>query len=94
MFRPTAEQESIAYKILAFYEKQNGYDRIWTNQQLRALDIQNIVPKEDGVEIHLSRPGLLIGPKGKNIKELEEFLGCNVRIVEVFSWYNILYSMS
>jgi len=33
--------------------------------------------------VYLRRPGLLIGRGGKTIKELEEHLGCKVKVVEI-----------
>jgi hypothetical protein len=37
---------------------------------------------EGGIEIHTARPGILIGPRGRNIDALSKYLGCEIRIIE------------
>jgi hypothetical protein len=37
---------------------------------------------ESGIAIHTARPGILIGPRGRNIDALEKFLDCKIRIIE------------
>lgn len=39
--------------------------------------------EENELHVHVRRPGLLIGERGKNINALQEFLECTVHIHEV-----------
>ena len=79
----TKEQE-IAMVIGQYYLKKNDGDYTATQaevEKLRITSIRSLGPGE-GIEITLSRPGLLIGRRGAEIEALSQFLGMKVKIVE------------
>lgn len=92
MKRPEARAEEIGYSIAAFYlDKFKGnYDL--AGQAVRRLEVTDIKvdPATGDVEISLARPGLLIGSQGENINSLRAYLKRKIRIVEHFSWNDIL----
>lgn len=92
MYKPSREEEDVAYKILGFYQDKNNNDHEQTNKELDSLRITDINVDRGEVNIHLARPGLIIGAKGKNIDALQERLGMKVNIFESFDWSNILHS--
>ena len=90
--RLTEEEKKIIIQIGQFYLKKNDGDHDKTVKELTSLGIRRISLKSqhfckfcttgEAVEITLFCPGILIGKKGKNIENLEAFLGKHVAIVE------------
>lgn len=92
----TAAQE-IAIKIGLFYLAKHNNDYAAAQREIESLRITNIVVASvkgsavDSVEIHLSRPGLLIGRKGENVGNLTTHLGIAfIKIVETNDWLDWL----
>lgn len=69
-------------KIWHYYYGANDKNYIDASNAIRKLDITDIVCLPEEVVIVLRRPGLLIGPKGKNIECLQKALGMPIRIEE------------
>lgn len=69
----------ICEKIGQFFLKRNNGDYEKTNEQISRLGIQDI---EAQLVIKTSRPGCLIGGRGQQITDLEEFLGMKIKIEE------------
>ena len=90
---PIVDKITIASKIGRFYAEKHGWDTAAANKEILSLRISDIVINSDGIEIHLSRPGLLIGRRGTNIEALQRFLGCRIHIEEVndISDYMLVY---
>lgn len=83
-FEKISEQvKEISASIGQFYLQKNSGDYVKTREEIEQLRIKEIEMLGDRLNIKLSRPGLLIGPKGKNINELSEFLKLNIHIQEV-----------
>lgn len=61
----------IANQISTFYLEKSDWDYEKCNEEIEKLKIQNIVIGEDVIEIHLCRPGLLIGKHGENINMIQ-----------------------
>lgn len=51
-------------------------------KEIRSLGICKIVVNESEIEFHVTRPGILIGPRGANITNLESYLGKKIKIFE------------
>jgi hypothetical protein len=86
---PSHEARTIGYEIAAYYLKKHGNEEA-SNEAMGALRVTDIRVEGDKVEIHLCRPGLLIGSKGENIEGLIKHLNKKVHIVEAFDWGNVL----
>ena len=95
MIKASKAQE-FAGKIGQFYLEKRNFDYDETAEDLERLRIANIEFDETKKElkISLSRPGLLIGQKGKNIEDLTKALGVNIKIVEVGNWLDFLVPIS
>ena len=87
----TPEQIEIANNISSFYLRKNNFDYKKTNEEIEKVRIQNVEKTEKGITIFTERPGLLIGRRGENINQLQEFLNCEIRIEEVSSLYSYMY---
>lgn len=87
----TPEQIEIAEKISSFYLRKNNFDYKKTNEEIEKVRIQNVEKTEKGITIFTERPGLLIGWRGENINQLQEFLNCEIRIEEVDSLSGYMY---
>lgn len=70
------------FKIFAlFYEAEYG---IMAREEIIKLGIEKVIINNDLIEIHLERPGLLIGKKCSNINKLNSiFEGYNINIKEI-----------
>ena len=103
MEAPTQEVKKLAAEIGLFFLHKNEEDYAKTRQEIQNMGITRLeikmLPnrKNDGnpsrlfiekcLEITLARPGLIIGPKGRLITELQEHLNSldepiSLRIVE------------
>lgn len=80
--KPTEKEKQIGYAISNFYSKKflDG------GSEIEKLKIRDIIVDENGVHIYLVRPGLLIGRRGQNLKELEEHLDKKVSVYESYDW--------
>lgn len=68
-------------KFAYFYESEYGLS---AREKITNLGIRDIFFYGNSVEIHLERPGLIIGPKCENINKLQEFVTpYKIHIVEV-----------
>jgi hypothetical protein len=76
------EVKNISYDIGEYYLLKNDYDYRKTEEEIQSLKIGGIEITDNGIHIYTSRPGQLIGPKGKNIEALELFLKKKVLIHE------------
>jgi len=80
--RFSEETINIAKQIGEFYLEKNKGDYEKTREEIERLRIVDIVQLADTVEIKAVRVGLLIGPGGKNINQLEQYLGQKIYIKE------------
>ena len=80
----TTEVKNIGYDIGEYYLSKNDNDYRKTEKEIESIKISGITVNGKEVHIYTSRPGLLIGPKGKNIDALELFLK------KRFSFMNVL----
>ena len=85
----TSSQE-IAMKIGQYYLKKNNYDFQATAVELEKLRITDIAFSGDKVTISTSRPGLLIGLRGRTIEALTEYLGVKIHLIESSHWLDWL----
>ena len=90
---PSTETE-ICQKLADYYTdkhiQNNEYlpDSIeQASSEIKSMGIQKLFldKKNNFLHIHLSRPGILIGPKGSNISKLEKYLGLKIKIYETKS---------
>lgn len=72
----------VCEKIGQFYlQKHNGnYNKAAI--EIAKLGITGILVSNKRIIIQLYRPGLLIGVRGENVENLQEFLGINLHIEE------------
>jgi hypothetical protein len=75
---------------LFFYNEQ-GKDIDNTYLLLLKLLISKVEVDNDIVTIYTSRPGLLIGPKGKRINALGQHLKKTIKVVEVNCVTDMMY---
>lgn len=69
----------------------NSFDYDKTAKQIHDMSITNIVSTDDVITIETSRPGLLIGHKGKTFELIERlFPGKKLEVVESFSWADLI----
>lgn len=66
--------KNIAEEIGYFYLLKNNNDYSATADELIALRLNKIEVKNDMVFLETSRPGLIIGKRGENFKQLEDYL--------------------
>ena len=78
----TEKQKELAEQIGLFYLAKNGGDYIKTREEIERLGIKDILPVKDIAIIWTTRPGLLIGKRGKNILALEYFIHYKIHIIE------------
>jgi len=90
MKNPPLRTHEIGVQIGLFFLKQKNEDYHATREFLRDLDILDIQEDDEKISISTSRPGLLIGHKGKNINGLEELFGKKIVIIESFSWTDMI----
>lgn len=90
MNKPNSRLQEIGIKIGLFFlgQKNENYDE--ARKFIRDLDILDIQEDDEKISVSTSRPGLLIGRKGKNIDGLTELFGKKIHIIEVFSWTDII----
>lgn len=91
MVKISEDKIIIARKVADFYWRKNNLDDAKTNAEIENLKIQDFTLTDQDVVIHTCRPGLLIGRYGENIKNLENFLGIKVRILEVDNVNNYMF---
>lgn len=75
-------RKEICEKIGQFYLQKNNGDYNQTEAEILMLGIQNIFENNTSVTIILGQPGRLIGPRGKNIEDLQKYLKKDIRIFE------------
>jgi ribosomal protein S3 len=85
-----AETLEIASQISSFYLRKYNFNTEAANAMIESLRIFDIKKEEGVIEIHTSRPGLLIGKKGSNIDGLTVHLGSPIKIVEVQSLSDLM----
>lgn len=92
MNRPAPELQHIGIQLGLFFLSQKENNFLETAKFLQKLNITDIQLSRDAqtVIIHTSRPGLLIGTKGKNIEGLTKALAKKIHIVESFSWADVI----
>lgn len=71
----TKEVDAVCLRIGTYYRNKFGNK---AKQEVESLGISNIDIVNGYLEITLLRPGKLIGVRGKNINELEAFLGMKI----------------
>lgn len=64
-----------------FYLEKHGGDVYAANQEIERVRINNLSFEDGALVIETSRPGILIGKRGENIKALQERLG-SIKITE------------
>ncbi len=82
----TPEVDAVCLRIGTFYRNKFG-DK--AKQEVEALGISNVAIVNGSLEITLLRVGRIIGVRGKNITELGDFLGMNIKVIEAmvdWSW--------
>jgi len=73
----------ILNKIGECFLRLNNRDYKKTEELLRSMQISSVeVVSNTKIVIMLRRPGLLIGPKGKSVTALSDFLKMEVKIIE------------
>lgn len=90
MKKPNVSLQGIAARIGLYFLEQNKEDYNKTREFIRDLDILDIQEDGEKISISTSRPGLLIGRKGKNIDGLTELFGKKIHIIEAFSWTDMI----
>ena len=84
--KPSEEEKNIGYSISSFYSNKF----LDAEKEIEKLKIRDILLSEDGVHIHLLRPGLLIGRRGQNLHELSSYIGKQIYVHEGFDWDSLL----
>jgi len=74
--------KEIAAQIGNFFLVKNKNDYVITQKEIESLRISNITVSDNSVTIELGRPGLLIGPRGRQISDLQRYLGLEILIIE------------
>lgn len=72
----------VASKIGAFYLQKHNMDYDKTAAAIECLRISKVEVAGNAVSITTARPGILIGPRGKNVDALTAYLGMEVKIIE------------
>jgi ribosomal protein S3 len=99
MEKLTREQLEAAKLLSEFYLKKNGGNYAAANEEIRNLRIFDIRTTDTHLVIRLGQPGLFIGRKGENIKNLHALvstiLGLELRVEEEkILWEDVLYCYS
>lgn len=90
---PSTETE-ICQKLADYYTDKHIQNNEYLSEsiekassEIKSMGIQKLFldKKNNFLHIHLSRPGILIGPYGSNISKLEKYLGLNIKIYETKS---------
>lgn len=76
------EQKDIAHKIGQFYLIKNNYNYEVAAEQIIVCGITDLQVVEEEVEIHCTKPGLLLGKKCLNLLALADHLGLPIKIIE------------
>lgn len=85
------ELKDIADKIGRFFLQEYCDDKDKTREFLQQLQIQDIAIEDGKIAITVSRVGLFIGRRGRNIERLVGFLGRNIIVKEAKEcWYDHL----
>lgn len=63
-----------------FFKKTNDCQK--TNEKIERLGIVDAYMEDERLVLKTTRPGKLIGVKGKTISEIEEYLNVSVKIIE------------
>lgn len=88
------ESVEICQKIADFYFEKNTKNTELLEEshrkavdEIKSLGVSKLFfdKKNNCLHFHLSRPGILIGQYGKNIEELQKFLGVQIKILETQS---------
>ena len=69
-------------KLGKYYLEKNEGDYLKCKKDLYSLRITETKIEDGRFSIALWRPGILIGPRGQNIEELQKYMGVPVHIVE------------
>lgn len=87
---PDKDSLEMGQKIASFFHIKHNLDYSKSNDEILKLKIVLIQDYPDKVVIGLSRPGLLIGAKGKQIEALQTFLNKPIEIKESFIWEDVM----
>lgn len=78
----------VCHHIGAFYlAKHNDYDK--AEDEIRRIGFTNVelIDNCASVKFTVARPGLFIGPMGRNVDELAKYLGKTIKIVEELNYF-------
>lgn len=80
---PNKTVKDIAHKIGAYYLQKNNNDPKKAIEEIERLQIFNLEVSDNLITVYTSRPGLFIGPYGRNIETIAKYLEKPVHIIEV-----------